>query len=317
MNFIDYIERNFDCERVSRDTQLKVAGECPFCKEERSDLRLYIGILSELGQCFHCETGFNGVKFVMAREGVSAKVAIKILNGEEDGYLRAGESEETVKTDSPAPLPETIDIDLSVGASRYLNDRGMSADIINHFELKFCQKNLVIGDETFWTKNRIIIPIKNMAGETVSWQGRDITGRSKIRYLFPREFKGAIELYNIDAIPSNPDYLIIMEGVFDVFGWYRAGIKNAIATFGKKISRAQVDMIRIVNPKAIFMAWDSDAYEKKHEFCELYGHYFPDIRIVDLSGKDADELSREVLLKALADAVPYSWDDKILKCLEK
>lgn len=131
-----------------------------------------------------------------------------------------------------------------------------------------------------------------MAGELVSWQGRDITGKSKMKYLFPPCFKGAEELYNIQAMPSNPSYLIVTEGVFHVFGWWLAGIKNAIGTFGKKISAAQVDMLRVVNPSVLFIAWDSDANDKKYEFCEQYGHYFPDIRIVDLKGKDADELNK-------------------------
>ena len=117
-----------------------------------------------------------------------------------------------------------------------MSTRGIGEDIVKHFGLRFCQKNLEIGDETIWTKNRIIIPIKNAAGELSSWQGRDITGKSKVRYLFPRSFRGARELYNIDAIRVSPAYLIVSEGVFDAFGWYRAGIKNVVATFGKKIS---------------------------------------------------------------------------------
>ncbi len=196
-----------------------------------------------------------------------------------------------------------------------MTKRGIGEEVVKHFDLRFCQKNLTTEETTLRTRNRIIIPIKNMAGELVSWQGRDITGKSKVRYLFPSSFKGAQELYNIDAIPASPDYLIITEGVFGAFGWYRAGIKNVVATFGKKISKFQVDVLRIIAPKIIFMAWDSDATDKKYEFCELYGHYFPDIRIVDLAGKDSDELKRADLLDALSKASPYSWNDKILKLL--
>jgi DNA primase len=193
--------------------------------------------------------------------------------------------------------------------------RNITVDAIHHFGLKYCPSHTTINDKRFFTKDRVIIPIKNIAGEMVSWQGRDITGRSRTRYLFPPMFKGAEYLYNIDGIPKHADYVIIAEGCFDCFGWWMAGAKNVVATFGKKISEAQVDMLRYINPTAIFMAWDTDHISKKYEFCEKYSYLFKDIRIVDLQGRDADEMTRADLMSALVTAKPYDWSEKVLTLL--
>ncbi len=314
MNFIEYLEENYRLEYVSRGSQVKLSGQCPFCGEERADLRLYVNIETGLGLCMHCNTGFNPVKFVMAAESINAKEAIKVLNGDSESFIKVKE-ELTVKETSLI-FPEMSEIGLSTAAAEYLAKRRISAAAINHFQLSFCPSNTIIDGEIFYTQNRIIIPIFNMAGEMVSWQGRDITGKSKMKYLFPPAFKGAEELFNINAMPSNAPYIVITEGAMGAFGWWLAGIKNVVATFGKKISKFQVDMLRVVNPKVLFMAWDTDAADKKFEFYELYGHYFPDIRIVELYGKDADELSQRKLVAALAAAKPYDWSDKILTLLK-
>jgi len=153
------------------------------------------------------------LNIAIAAENCSYSAAIRTINGEEDGFLKEAK-EKSVKLTLPACFPETIAIEESVAASRYLAERNIPEEVVRHFGLAFCQKNLVIDEKTtLWTKNRIIVPIKNMAGETVSWQGRDCTGRSKVRYLFPPEFRGAEELYNIDAISVNPSYLIVSEGI--------------------------------------------------------------------------------------------------------
>lgn len=317
MDFIGYLENNFDCERVSRGSQIKVSGMCPFCQMDRRDLRMYVGVDSQLGQCFHCGTGFNPIKFVMANEGVDKRTAYKILSGDaEEQYEKADGPDTCGSSGSSVLYPETIPVEESHMAMDYLLSRGIDENIWSNFNVTFCQKNLELDGNVFYTKNRIIIPIINKSGTLASWQGRDVTGKSRIRYLSSPRFKGSEELFNVHSIPANPKYLIISEGVFDVFGWWKHGFRNVIGTFGKKISDAQVDIIRAMNPACLFMAWDTDAIKQKYEFCERYGHYFSDIRIAELHGKDADELSKVDLELALLSSIRYSWDRKILTLIK-
>ena len=87
-----------------------------------------------------------------------------------------------------------------------------------------------------------------------------------------------------------------------------------VATFGKKISEPQMDIIRYLKPKAIFIAWDSDAMWENYEFFEKYSYLFK-IRIIDLGGKDADEMTRDEKIKVLCSAKGYDWESKILSAL--
>jgi DNA primase len=308
MNFIDYLDSRYDIEHVSGGSQVKVSGMCPFCHEDRSDLRLYVSVEKGRGICFHCNQGFNSVKFVMAAEGCGWQRAVKILSDDDDDYERFKEETEP---DERAIFPPMKPLGLDGLA--YLAGRGISEEAIKHFRLMFCNANTMIKGRVFYTKNRVIIPIHDITGKAVSWQGRDITGRA-LRYLFPPGFEGAGYLFNAWSISTNAEYLILSEGVFDVFGWWDAGFKNVAATFGKKISEAQMDMIRYLKPKSIFIAWDSDAMWENYEFFEKFSYLFK-IKIVDLAGKDADEMTREEKIKALSNAKGYDWSDKILRAL--
>jgi DNA primase len=310
MVFRDYIEARYTVSTVSGGRQLKLSGPCPFCGEDRSDMRLYVNPESGMGDCKHCGVAFGPVKFVMAAEGCSGAKAREILDGEGDGYIR----ERPVLTAPTIPLPSVVPISTIPAAGEYLERRRIPSDAIKRFGLCYCIADIETETTIFRTKGRVIIPIYGLDGTLASWQGRDITGKSKLKYLFPPGFKGAEYLFNAQSIPHNPDYLLVVEGVMDVIGWWLAGVKNVVATFGKKVSVEQMEMIRAIKPKSVFIAWDSDAIDKKYDFMEDFGHLFP-VRMIDLGGKDADEMAKGALVAALASAKPYNWSEKILSAL--
>ena len=309
MTFEDYILEHFRAERVSMNTQLLIHDECPFCGASG---RLYVDRKKGVGICFKCSEGFGAVKFVAAHQGVSRTRARSILNEGEQGI-------KPLEDDTPEQVfsvwfPPTVTVDHSPDAVAYLSGRGIGQELVDRFGITYCHQNTMVGDRECWTKGRIIIPLFDAAGNAVGWQGRDITGRSRIKYLFMPGFNGAENVFNIGGV-SEVDYLVVCEGVFDVFGWVKAGVTNTVGTFGKKISAQQVDILSALNPAVLFIAWDSDATMNKFEFVERHGHRFKQIRIVDLQGKDADELDRNALLTAISRASEYSWEAKILQAL--
>jgi DNA primase len=313
MTFADYLDIHFDYKDVSGGRQWMLGGPCPFCGEDRADIRLYVNPETGLGDCKHCGKGFNGPQFVAAHEGCSIAKAIKILLGEEDGFV-ASEDEKIEKAPELIfpPMVRAVESGKAMG---YLEGRGIDKALVCHFGLGFAVGNVEIDGRLFYAKNRVIIPVRDMGGKPVSWQGRDITGKSKMKYLFPPGFKGGEYLYNAYTVKPGQSYLILSEGVMDVFGWWRSGLKNVVATFGKHLSEAQLDIVRYLNPEVLFVAWDSDAHWNKYELIEKVGHYFKNIRLVDLNNKDADEKNRRQLLAALSNSKTYSWEDKILSCV--
>lgn len=314
MDFVDYLDINFGFHEVEGGNQLKLIDHCPFCHESRSDLRVYVNRETGLGNCFHCGTGFNAVKFVMAAENCSAAKAKAILNDDGNNFIKGKLHQDEGEPQEALQIPSLSAIADIEEAAVYLKSRGITDEMIEHYKLFYCNSNVTIKNKLYYTISRIFIPVHDLNGVCAAWQARDITGKARVKYLSTPGWDSNEFLFNAWAIPNNPDYLIISEGVFDVFGWHRAGIKNCVATFGKKISSSQIEIIKKINPKIVFIAWDTDANWKKYEFMEAHKHRWT-IRFIDLCGRDADELSREDLLASIMSSRLYNWSDKIVSAL--
>ena len=321
MSFVDYLESAYRTKRVAGGREIQILdGPCPFCgTERRSDLRMYVSADEEkslderVGYCHHCPRGFSAVEFVAAAEKVSKDRARKLLGGDDSRYAKtvelAEEAEELI-------YPQVFPITDYPSAWAYCQGRGITLEMIQHFDLGYCPFHTERPDGSLiYTKSRIIFPIKDREGKVVSWQGRDITGEARMKYLFPDRFTKSKFLYNCNAIKKGPAYLILSEGVMHCLGWTRAGLKSVVGTFGKSVSHDQLEIIADIQPQVLFVALDSDAHWDKYTFVEAHGHMFPATRIVDLDGKDADEMTRAALKAALVNSKSYDWNDKILGML--
>jgi len=307
MSFIDYLETNLTTSRASGGSQVVIHDDCPFCGA--SGGRIYVDVKKGLGIDHKCGQGFSAIKFIMAHEGVNYAKAVKLLGGEGDRYV----SEPEDPKERPKWWPETIP--LTGEATAYMQGRGFSLDFCRKMGLLYCPSNTKDEEgKTHWTAGRVIIPISNAAGEYIGWQGRDITGNSRIKYLIQPGFDARESLYNINRVtPGKP--VLVVEGVMDAWGWIRAGVENVVATWGKKISRKQVEMLAALPPSAVLVAWDGDASANRYSFAEDYGHIF-DILLVPMGDKDADELSVRELSLLISRSKRYSWEDKISSAIK-
>jgi 5S rRNA maturation endonuclease (ribonuclease M5) len=133
---------------------------------------------------------------------------------------------------------------------KYLIKRKFNPDLL---EKKY---NLLgtnyLGDFKF----RLIVPIyyKN---KMISFLGRDITGKSKLRYkncsLSNQVVRHKDILYGIDDTKTN-DVVIIVEGVTDC---WRLG-KGALATFGSMYTKKQMILLKNMGYKKIYIFFDND-----------------------------------------------------------
>lgn len=155
-------------------------------------------------------------------------------------------------------------------------------------------------------KYRIYIPIY-LNGRVVSWQCRDITGRSQLRYLGQTQEKEILSnketLYGIDSTFGKS--CVIVEGVTDV---WRLG-PGAVATFGIKYKPAQVSML-LKNFKQFHILFDPpdpqaqiQATKLAAELAALGGSvkvWNPETELDpgDMPQDDADAFMRDVLGRA-------------------
>lgn len=323
MSFIEYLEENFDCKEVTGGSEIQVAdGPCPFCgASSRGDLRMYVNADEEIdvgepsGFCHHHGGGFSALSFVKAAEGCSIKEARKILGGDEDQFRKAPKERQTEEQEERiCPFPPTISLYEHQPALDYAYSRGITDEMIRHFHMLYCHTDFIFEGRVVYASNRIIFPVKKTTREILAWQGRDITGRKKVKYLTPPGYQKSKYLYNCHALrPGVP--VILCEGVMDVIGWHKAGFQNVVATFGKTISQEQLAILCSYKPPKLYMAWDSDALREREVFVRKNRHLFPDVSMVDLGGHDADELDAYSLMSAYERAAPYSWEEHVLAML--
>lgn len=286
MNSID-IESWLDREGVryrhtrgSSGAQLNIK-ECPVCGG--STYKVFLNAESGLGNCFSgsCETKFNKWKFISAQLGISTREVIEHVKqvAREQGWRAPRQKSVAVSTESAElKLPDSIQLPHGGRNLKYLDNRNITADIARYFELRFSHSgkfNYISesGKPLFQDySNRIIIPVFDLVGDLVSFQGRDITGDAEKKYLFPPGFATTgTHLFN-GHNAGGAEHVVIGEGVFDV-----AAIKIAldqemtlrdvvpIGSFGKHLSSggdnsqlAKLMMLKERGLKLVTIMWDGE-----------------------------------------------------------
>jgi DNA primase len=139
-------------------------------------------------------------------------------------------------------------------------------------------------------KFRIIIPILQR-GKLASFQGRDYTGRSDLRYKTCEKEKEVVchkhLLYNADAIPGED--VVVVEGVTDV---WRLG-PGSVATFGTGFTQEQVMIL--AGYRRVFLLYDGEeaATRRADKLAHAISGLGAEVELVTLDGGDPAEMSQD------------------------
>ncbi len=190
--------------------------------------------------CFKC--GGHNVEYVIKKLlGVSSERAAEILK-QYSGYSSSLRNKLNKKK-------IILDIQLPGGPleemhKKYLLKRKFDPDFLA--EKYGIQGEGITGDWKF----RVIIPIIYL-GRTVSFQGRDITGKAKLRYITLSKEKSIIDpkniLYNLDNCKKST--ILLVEGVFDC---WRIG-DDCAATLGTSMTENQIALLTNKYKRIIFL----------------------------------------------------------------
>lgn len=147
-------------------------------------------------------------------------------------------------------------------------------------------------------KFRIIAPIF-LDNKIVSFQGRDITGKSEIRYKVCKTEMELVHhkhiLYGIDklSLTKHKNRCIIVEGIT---GSWRLGA-GCLATFGVGFTQEQILFLVKRKIKIAFVMFDPEeiAQQRAEQFSILLSGFGIEVKIVDISKDAADpgELSQK------------------------
>lgn len=112
-------------------------------------------------------------------------------------------------------------------------------------------------------RNRVMFPIKNVAGNVVAFGGRDL-GDSPAKYINSPEtvvYKKSHVLYGLHEAREafrRAQYAILVEGYFDLLRCFDAGIENVVASCGTALTAEQAALIHRYVPETV-VVYDGDA----------------------------------------------------------
>jgi DNA primase len=122
------------------------------------------------------------------------------------------------------------------------------------------------GDIVDRFRHRIMIPIRDEAGFVIAFGARAIDSNQNPKYLNSPDtilYNKSRILYGINVAKEKmiqDDYVVIMEGYFDVISAQAAGLKNAVASCGTALT---VDHVRLIakysKSRKIYLAFDTDS----------------------------------------------------------
>lgn len=355
-DIVDVISDYLDLKQRGRN----YVAVCPFHDDHSPSL--VVSRERQMFTCFTCKTSGNVFSFVMKYESVSFPEAVQIV-AKKIGYTLKGDfsnfqeskykKEYEIMDFVTKYYTNNINTTSGINALKYLEDRGITKDIIKEFNIGLAldkrddlynillKKNYSLQDlsdlglvnkinlnvyDTFI--NRIMIPIENLQGNVVGFTGRIYNGEEDTaKYLNTKEtkiFKKGSILFNYhnarNAIRETKT-VVVVEGNMDAITLSAKGIKNVVALMGVAMSQVQIDTLKKLNVPIILMldndAAGLDATLKNGELLRKAGI---DTRVVRLSGaKDPDEYIRAKGVDALKDNIKHaiSFLDFLLEYLKQ
>ena len=305
---IDYIFDNIDIvSLVSEYVKLEKRGQnylglCPFHNEKTPSFT--VSPEKKIAHCFGCGKGGNIFQFVSLIENITYNQAIAKL-----GTRLGLDIESNDNKEASYDLNNELDIMYyghrlladyynyillntkeAEDALKYLLDRGLSEDVIKHFNLGYAPRdnNIALnffnsnkinldlmveagllgkndnGDYYDVFKDRVMFPIKNNQNQVVAFSGRTMSSDKNVpKYYNTHEtkiFEKRTVLYNYSDARSfiaKENEVILCEGYMDVIKAHQNGMKNAVALMGTNIDNNKLkEVLSLV--KKITLSLDND-----------------------------------------------------------
>ncbi|MEA2066101.1 MAG: DNA primase [Thermotogota bacterium] len=278
-------------------------GLCPFHND--TDPSFYVSPGKGFFHCFGCGASGDVISFYQKIENLSFTDAVVQLADMFNVNVPMEAFEETAYHKSTKILENLARYwhnelfkknKTSQNVINYLKSRKITGKTIRSFELglstgdrtleRFIQSNnkvkrddLVSAGVAYFSKgnlinrfsDRLTIPIRNKSGKVVGFGARVISDENGPKYLNSPEssiFKKSKLLFNLNRAKKSIDslnYVIVVEGFFDVISLYEAGIENVVGTLGTSLTGIQLKLLKNITENILFF-FDSDEAGQKATF---------------------------------------------------
>ena len=322
INIVDLINSRVKLKKAGRDYQ----ACCPFHHEKTPSFT--VSDKKQFYHCFGCGAHGNAISFLMEYDKLEFVEAVEELagflgleipyekrphfndNGKQVGYQTKRNLYELMQEIAKFYQQQ---LPLNIPAQSYLQQRGLSAEIIDRFQIGYVPNAMDTVYRQFGKtreeqqklfdlgmlsrndrgnvydkfRNRIMFPIRDRRGRTVAFGGRVLTDE-KPKYLNSPEtityHKGS-ELYGLfEALQADdsPQKLLVVEGYMDVVALAQFGVNYAVASLGTSTTSEQIQLL----------------FRSTEQVICCY---------------DGDRAGRDAAWRALENALPYLEDGRQLK----
>lgn len=321
---------------------------CPFHDDHSPSL--IISRERQIFNCFTCRTGGNVFTFVMKYENVGFLEAIKIV-ADKIGYnlndkLMITPLDEKNQKDyevydfASKYYENNIKTSIGINARKYLNERGITPNIIKEFHIGLSSNSLDefyklttsknwhiedldrlglinrVGNKIYDTFiNRIMIPIEDLNGKVVGFTGRIYNGEDNTaKYLNTKEtniFKKSNILFNYHNAKNyirDKKSVIVVEGNMDAIKLSALNIKNVVALMGVALSKEQITILkRLKVPVILMLDNDNAGLDATVKNGNLLMENDIETLVVRLSdAKDPDEYVEKFGIERLKDNIKHA-----------
>ena len=290
VDIVDLIDARVPLRQAGKNYQAR----CPFHNEKSPSFN--VNREKQFYHCFGCGASGNVISFLMDYERQTFVEAVETL-ADSLGLEIPKESYRAEKREQDSILPlyqvqeqaaefyarQLREHPGAVYARDYLQRRGLSDEIIQHFKLGYAPPGwrslpdtlpadrllaagLAISNEAggFYDRfrDRIMFPIRDRRGRVIGFGGR-VMGDETPKYLNSPEtptFKKHREvygLYELLATRKKPERIVVVEGYMDVIALAQHGVTNAVATLGTATSSDHADLLFRYAPELVF-CFDGD-----------------------------------------------------------
>ncbi len=306
-------------------------GLCPFHHEDTPSFS--VSQEKHLAKCFGCGKGGSPIQFLMDIKHLSYIDAVRELAKINNMDINLAPPSKQEQINQKYYEINKLALDFyernlwhtvsGEQALKYLNDRGLTNEIIKKFKIglapkepdllyrflhesKYLELDMVDcglvrnNNDRYYDvfTDRIIFPITNESGKVLGFSGRIYQGEKNLpKYLNTAEtpaFKKNSILYNlenaIEGITQN-NRIVLHEGFMDVIATVRAGINEAVCSMGTALTQNQIKIIKKYTTNVV-LCYDSDkaGILATYKAIDLFESQGFNIKILRINGaKDSDE----------------------------
>jgi DNA primase len=289
IDIVDIIETRI----ALRKTGSNYSALCPFHSEKTASFT--VNPTKQFYYCFGCSAKGNVIGFLMEYERLEFRDAIETLATHagmpiptEDNSSKQADNKDLYTLLHQATQYYQDQLKQSQKTQDYLNQRGLSPEMISLFKLGFSPdnwnsliprlgKNKILIEQLLSTgmvikkaagrfydrfRNRLMFPIHDSRGRIIGFGARTLENETP-KYLNSPEtliFHKGSELYGLfEARKANKtlNQLILVEGYMDVISLFQHGIHYAVATLGTAISATHLKRLFRYSSEIVF-CFDGD-----------------------------------------------------------